>query len=212
MILLAMYGRARSGKDTAADYLAQQLGLYKYAFAEPLKTMLKSVFGDHFHEGDRSGICPETGKSYREMMQTLGTDLGRNLWNEDVWINLVQKKWDWVKDGCPVETNLGTMRNFRLNGEGTNGMILSDLRFDSEAEWVRSHGGFVIEVVRDHYTLVPPGIAGHQSEAGVNALLVDMVANNRGSLEDLQDCLDGIVFAAKKPGYLESLRSQARGS
>lgn len=193
MILLAMYGRARSGKDTAADYLAQQLGLYKYAFAEPLKTMLKSVFGDHFHEGDRSGICPETGKSYREMMQTLGTEWGRNLMTDDVWINLVQKKWDWVKDGCPYENRLGTVRNFEVNGKGlVNGMILSDVRFDSEAEWVKSQGGIVIEITGGIDTLTP-SVAGHVSEAGISDELVDLLVVNHGTLEDLHKLLDSIV-------------------
>lgn len=201
MILLAMYGKARSGKDTAADYLAAELGLYKYAFAEPLKTMLKSVFGDHFHEGDRSGICPETGKSYREMMQTLGTEWGRNLMTEDVWINLVQKKWDWVKDGCPHETPLGRISNLHLGKDQvTQGMILSDLRFDSEAEWVRSQGGYVIEIKRDHYDLSAPGIAGHQSEAGIREDLIDLLCLNYGSLEDLHLLLDALVGVAKTPG------------
>lgn len=193
MILLAMYGRARSGKDTAADYLAQQLGLYKYAFAEPLKTMLKSVFGDHFHEGDRSGICPETGKSYREMMQTLGTEWGREMMTQDVWINLVQKKWDWVKDGCPHETPLGRISNLHLGKEQvTQGMILSDLRFDSEAEWVKSQGGIVIEITRGIDTLTP-SMASHASEAGIRDDLADLLVVNHGTVEDLHKLLDSIV-------------------
>lgn len=206
MILLAMYGRARSGKDTAADYLAQQLGLYKYAFAEPLKTMLKSVFGDHFHEGDRSGICPETGKSYREMMQTLGTEWGRDMMTQDVWINLVQKKWDWVKDGCPHETHLGRISNLHLGKEQvTQGMILSDLRFDSEAEWVRSQGGIVIQIERGEPGR-SPGILGHQSEAGVDSKLVDLLVSNEGSLKELHELLDSIVHTAQNPGWGEDCR------
>lgn len=209
MILLAMYGRARSGKDTAADYLAQQLGLYKYAFAEPLKTMLKSVFGDHFHEGDRSGICPETGKSYREMMQTLGTEWGRNLMTDDVWINLVQKKWDWVKAG-------GWAAGAPSFG-GFSGMILSDLRFDSEAEWVRSQGGYVIEIKRDENPKsliekilsvagVEVGIPGHQSESGISHSLVDMLCCNHSTLEDLHQLLDALVEAIKKPEFEARVR------
>lgn len=185
MILLAMYGKARSGKDTAADYLAEQLGLYKYAFAEPLKTMLKSVFGDHFHEGDRSGICPETGKSYREMMQTLGTEWGREMMSEDVWINLVQKKWEWVKDG-------GRYPGMGMNGHQQEGMILSDLRFDSEAEWVKSQGGIVIEIKRPDDN-PPQGLAGHQSEAGIRDDLADLLVVNHGTLETLHELLDSIV-------------------
>ncbi|QYW06502.1 putative deoxynucleotide monophosphate kinase [Pseudomonas phage UAntarctica] len=181
-LLIGIYGRARSGKDTAADYLAKRLGLYKYAFAEPLKTMLKSVFGDHFHEGDRSGICPETGVSYRVMMQTLGTEWGRAL-NDNVWVNLVEKKWDWVNKGgwAPGAPDCG----------GFNGMVLSDIRFDSEAEWVRDHGGMVVHVCRN--VEPTPGIIGHVSEQGIRQGLVDYAINNGGTLPEFHQCLESLI-------------------
>lgn len=181
-LLIGIYGRARSGKDTAAEYLAKRLGLYKYAFAEPLKTMLKSVFGDHFHEGDRSGICPETGVSYRVMMQTLGTEWGRAL-NENVWVNLVGKKWDWVNEGgwAPGAPDCG----------GFKGMVLSDLRFDSEAEWVRDSGGLVVYIHRHAEQQV--GVIGHESEKGICPTLVDYLVDNNGTLSQLYQNLENLI-------------------
>ncbi|WP_445177068.1 deoxynucleotide monophosphate kinase family protein, partial [Pseudomonas aeruginosa] len=38
--LIGLTGRARSGKDTAANYLAAQFGLLVYALASPLKLAL----------------------------------------------------------------------------------------------------------------------------------------------------------------------------
>lgn len=191
MRLIGVTGLARSGKDHAAYYLAKNLNLYKYAFAEPLKTMLKSVFGDHFHEGDRSGICPETGRSYREMMQTLGTEWGRDLMDPQVWVNLVGKKWDWVKRGSPYSTEVGMVSDVKINDIhiSPQGMILSDVRFDSEAAWIKEHGGILIEIdrsgtVADKMVKWAVGIPGHASESGVNRDMIDITIRNDGTLFD----------------------------
>lgn len=185
-LLIGIYGRARSGKDTAAEYLAKRLGLYKYAFAEPLKTMLKSVFGDHFHEGDRSGICPETGVSYRVMMQTLGTEWGRAL-NENVWVNLVGKKWAEVL----YQRHHADTYRAAFGQDSAQGMVLSDVRFDSEAEWVRDHGGLIVHVNRGIQPT--PGILGHASEKGICPTLIDYTVNNGGTLSQLYQNLENLI-------------------
>lgn len=198
--LIGIYGRARSGKDTAADYLAKRHGLLKYAFAEPIKQMLKAVFGDHFHEGDRSGICPETGKSYREMMQTIGTEWGRDMMHPELWVRMAAKKWQWVQDGCPFETPIGTASHVCLGDKPVNnGMIISDVRFRSEAEWIRRAGGVVIQLY-GRGSDVPVGIPGHISESGLRLNEVDMGLNNNGDLEHLKYLLDGVgIFLNLEP-------------
>lgn len=195
MKLLGVTGLARSGKDHAADYLAKHMKMHKYAFAEPLKTMLKSVFGDHFHEGDRSEICPETCKSYRVMMQTLGTDLGREMWNPQVWINLVEKKRKEVED----QGKRPDVYRAAFRGEPPLGMILSDVRFDSEAEYLQLHGGVIVEIVRpEHHSLVDKvkhvvGLEGHQSEKGISRHFITHTIVNDGSLNDFDIKLMGLV-------------------
>lgn len=195
MRLVGVTGLARSGKDHAADYLAKHMNMYKYAFAEPLKTMLKSVFGDHFHEGDRSEICPETCKSYRVMMQTLGTDLGREMWNPQVWINLVEKKRKEVED----QGKRPDVYRAAFRGEPPLGMILSDVRFDSEAEYLQLHGGVIVEIVRpEHHSLVDKvkyvvGLEGHQSERGISRHYITHTIVNDGTLVDFDIKLMGLV-------------------
>lgn len=196
MILLGIAGLARSGKDTAADYLAGQLHLARYAFAEPLKTMLKSVFGDNFHEGDRLGICPETGVSYRHMLQTLGTELGRKLWCEDVWINLVEKRWNEVKGGNTYTTK---GRGRTLN----EGMILSDVRFDSEAEWIKGNGGVVVQLTRPTLATGTPEVT-HASEQGVSRSLIDVHIDNSGTVEYLHTQLSSLVEVLKVRPWLRA--------
>lgn len=191
--LIGIYGKARSGKDTAADYLAKRHGLMKYAFAEPIKQMLTACFGNHFYEGDRSGICPETGKSYREMMQTLGTEWGCNMMHPDLWVRMAASKWQGVKDvmGSMSEEGRGAYKGYK-------GMIISDVRTRSEAKWVRSAGGVVIELY-GRGTEVPVGIPGHISEAGLKPWEVDMGLNNGGSLEQLYENLNGVGIYLNLP-------------
>ena len=197
-ILIGVVGLARSGKDTAADYLAKELRLYKYAFAEPLKTMLKSVFGDHFHTGDRGGICPETQVTYRKMMQTLGTEWGRSL-HPDIWVNLVDRKWRWVQEGCPFELEYleGTARNVKFGNEPvTAGMVISDLRFDSEAWWLKNQGGILLEIRRGKPATKPWWkfwSRTHESERGISEGFERYVIHNDGNLEQLYRQIDGFI-------------------
>lgn len=200
MILIGVAGLARSGKDTAARFLADELGLYQYAFAEPLKTMLKSVFGDHFHEGDRSGLCPETGKSYRYMMQTLGTETGRLLWNDNVWVNLVGREFEKLKAN-PYRK--GGAFDARLGPGGHKGMILSDVRFDSEAEWIKGNGGVVVQLTRPTLATGTPEVT-HASEQGVSRSLINVHIDNSGTVEYLHTQLSSFVEVLKVRPWLRA--------
>lgn len=207
MKLIGVTGLARSGKDHAADNLAHLMKLHKYAFAEPLKTMLKSVFGDHFHEGDRSDICPETCKSFRVMMQTLGTEWGREMMNPQIWVNLVAKRWREVEAGGYLVLEPRAPGDHRAGCPSyiAEGMVLSDVRFDSEAEWIQLNGGVILEVVRpEHKSLGDKlrsvvGIAGHQSEKGISRHFITHTIVNDGTLNDFDLKILGLV--AELEGY-----------
>lgn len=175
-ILIGLYGKARSGKDTAADFISSRGGFHKYAFAEPIKKMLKSVFGDNFHEGDRSGVCPQAGVSYRHMMQTLGTEWGRDCINKDLWLNLAKAEWQWVLAGRPAHRPDWDLPR----------MVISDVRVPNEAEWILSQGGIVIEIVSDR-SPSSVGVEGHSSESGIPVSLVSIVVENNGTIKDLRN-------------------------
>lgn len=197
MMLIGLAGKARSGKDTAAAYLAKDIGLYRHAFADPIKRMLEQVFGNNFVDGDRERIDPISGVSYRKLMQTLGTEWGRAV-QPDLWTRVAKAKWEWVKDGMPWETPLGKCSNLQLHNEQMNaGMVLSDVRFDNEAEWIRSEGGIVIHVERPDTDQV--GIAGHASEAGLTKIHGDWVLRNDRSLCSLYANLRFLVEMLRDP-------------
>lgn len=197
MMLIGLAGLARSGKDTAAEVLARELGLYRHAFADPIKRMLEQVFGDNFVTGDRERIDPISGVSYRKLMQTLGTEWGRNI-QPDLWTRVAKAKWDSLRpfrEAFHPNGNLA-IRLGRLDVE-YSGMVISDVRFDNEAEWIRSEGGIIIHVERDSAEKV--GVEGHASEAGLTKIHGDLVVENNSTLEAYHDALDYLSALLKNP-------------
>ena len=84
MRLIGIAGKARSGKDTAASYLLNKLGgdWSAASFADPMKTMLNAIGVD---TSDEAKDLPSNqyGVSTRHMLQTLGTEWGRNIIADD---------------------------------------------------------------------------------------------------------------------------------
>jgi hypothetical protein len=160
--LIGITGRARSGKDTVADFIVSQTGGYKYSFADPLKQMLLPLGIDMSTPYWQERKEQETvfGVSPRRLMQTLGTEWGRNLIHPDLWLLLADQK---------------------ITQCGEN-MVVTDVRFENEAAWVRWYGGVVIHVVRPDATPVEQ----HISEAGINNHIDDMSICNDGTLEELK--------------------------
>lgn len=70
---IAIVGKARSGKDTVADYLVSKYGYTEYKFSTGVRDVINLVRGE------------ETNKNRREL-QDVGQGLRRAL-GEDIWVN-----------------------------------------------------------------------------------------------------------------------------
>ncbi len=172
--VIGIHGFARTGKDSVANFILAHRGGYLYSFADPIRAMLMPIgvdMSDPYWQARKEEVIPALGVSPRRMMQTLGTEWGRELINPDLWLILAKQ---------------------RLLNYGA-GMVIADVRFENEAAWVRNQGGRVIHVIRK---LAVP-VAAHVSEAGVVVDLEkgDVILHNEGSLQDLQhhvhEILDG---------------------
>ncbi len=167
-LLIGLTGRARSGKTTAAKHLIHMHGMIHYAFAMPLKGMLANGFNltDAHLEGRlKEQPLPWLGKSPRELLQTLGTEWDRGLVHGDLWLLL-------------AEQNLHNLASLLPEAPGA---VISDVRFENEAEFIRQRGGVVIHIQRPN----APGVAAHSSEAGIAIHDNDLVIHNDGELADL---------------------------
>lgn len=161
--LIGIAGRARTGKDTVANFIVAAIGGYRYSFADPIRAMLIPLgvdMHDPYWQERKEDIIPALGVSPRRMMQTLGTEWGRQIINPNMWL---------------------IMAHQRLLSNGP-GMVISDVRFENEAAWVRKHGGRIIHVIRPEAKVVE----AHASEDGIEMLDIDSQLFNSGTLEELQ--------------------------
>lgn len=165
--LIGITGLAMSGKDTAA-WMLRTHGYQQAAFADPLKKMA-SIFCDEpldlFHTVDgKAQTCDLHGKSRREILQLLGTECVKPWFGEGVW---VRHMFSRINSGA-----LGDR------------VVISDVRFEPEADAILDAGGYLIQMVRG------PGLQGaeaaHRSEAGINPDKVDFVVHNDSSLVALK--------------------------
>lgn len=171
MIVVGITGLIGTGKTMVADALCAHQ-FTKVKMAEPLKTMLRSIgmTDDHIEgslkEKPNEMLC---GQTPRYAMQTLGTEWGRQIIGEDVWVNLwAQQARDFL--------NLSV------------GVVADDVRFKNEAQAIRGLGGVVIRLERDGVERT-----GHKSEE--QDFEADYTLHNNGSPEGLIANVRTIVTA-----------------
>lgn len=143
--IIGIAGPAQCGKDTAADYLVRQLrGYTKVAFADPLKAMLKVGLGltdKQLYGGiEKELIDDRYGCSARHLMTDLGTGWGRNTVHLGIWVRAMESHIQSIKSH----------------------VIIPDVRFENEAEFVRKHG--VLLHIKGRGNNID---SDHESEAGV---------------------------------------------
>ncbi len=142
--LIAFTGLAGSGKSTAAQHLVKNHGFQRIRFAGPLKDMMRALgLTEAEIEGDRKETPCELlgGKTPRYAMQTIGTEWGRDLICQDLWIRAFNAALAKVPEGVPV--------------------VVDDCRFPNEADAIVAVGGVLVRVVRPG---AGAGAAGHSSE------------------------------------------------
>ena len=99
----------------------------------------------------------------RWVLQYFGTDVMRDHFAKDVWIWSIEKRL----------------------ASAPGPVVITDVRFPNEAEWIRSHGGEVWFVERDPIVDVSP----HESEAGLPEALVDWWIDNSGRPEQTREAV-----------------------
>ena len=159
-MIIGLTGLAGSGKSTAARYLVEKHGFTLVKFAGPLKSMMRALgLGDREIEGDlkEAPLAVLNYKTPRYAMQTIGTEWGRELIGENLWVNVAMAGAEIVlRDGGRV--------------------VIDDCRFSNEADAVRHAGGSIVRLVRSG-----SGIAGGHSSEG-QALPCDYTIENNDTI------------------------------
>jgi hypothetical protein len=186
-MLIGLHGKARSGKDTVAAHLIKKHNLFRYGPSVPVKDITAAMFNfPRWYLDDdkmKEEIDPFWHITYRQMAQKVGKECSRDIFGEDFWMRHVEKKFEEVKETCGIITQTNIL---------PEGMILADIRYPNEAEWVRARGGIVLFIVRDNAPTIS-GFANHEGEKGLSVDLADAVIYNNGTIEELYQQVDRIL-------------------
>lgn len=183
-MLVGISGKKFVGKDTVADMFAKvasPLVVQKAAFADTLKRVGSNISGiplEWFYDVQlKERIHPCCCKSPRRVMEE-ANGIFKECWGDDVFVVPVAKLF--------AESSAGLF-------------IATDVRFEVEADWVRSQGGFVVHVLRD------TGYSSNaKSEQGVVVQPTDFVINNSSTLGFLEYCVLGAYHSICEKGLTNS--------
>lgn len=190
-MIIGLTGFAQSGKDTAASFLVER-GFKRLAFADILRQSLYNLNPivavgmkrstpfdlddptvlDHLtiKSGRVQDIVDSIGwdvakvkfPEVRELLQRMGTEVGRELYGENFWVDMAMKQ---IKYNTIAHKEVGDY-------------VITDVRFPNEEAAVHRAGGRLFRIERPGTGAVNP----HASEQYVLRMPVDGVIFNDGDL------------------------------
>lgn len=179
--IVGLSGYARAGKDTLGAILVRRYGFERVSFADILRTAALALDPIVTNTSRRlSSLVRVAGweeakrnPEVRSLLQRLGTEVGRNLLGPDVWVRALFDSLD-----------------------PAGRYVITDCRFENEAQAVKAAGGVVVRVER-------PGtgaINQHVSETALDDWPFDLRVQNDGTVDDLTAAAAEVVALAE-PGY-----------
>ena len=147
MKLVALFGPQQAGKSEAAKAIATLPGWHRLSFAQPLYDMMSALLGTDARKLDKTVVYDALcGKTLREGLQLLGTEFGRNMIGDTIWLRAMERA-------------LHHHKIFEAAG-----VVIDDLRFANEYEFLRQRGATIIRIERAG-CIIPTLNQGHASEA-----------------------------------------------
>ncbi len=170
-MIIGINGKIGSGKDTFAHMIIeQQPGWEIKKFAAKLKQVASILTGappERFEDQDFKKQESEFGITYRELLQKIGTEAMRDNIHTDVWVRALFAEYK-LTNSYPLQPKYPNW-------------IITDCRFQNEADAIRDRGGYILRIDR-------PGTTNgtHPSETALDYYLFDWVISNSGDLDDLR--------------------------
>ena len=176
-MIIGLHGFAQSGKDSLAKIMVEDFGYTRIAFADILReaiyrlnpiveanidvergiviTRVQSLVDSI--GWDRAKVEYE---EIRRLLQVMGTEVGRQLFYEDIWVDAALKDYD---------------------PQGK--YVVTDMRFGNEVAAISGRKGVLVKVKR-------PGVGpvnDHVSDQGLPDEAFDLILDNDSTLEAWED-------------------------
>lgn len=139
-MIIGLVGFIGSGKGTVADILVQKKNYTKMSFADTVKDATAAVFGwprallegdtqasREFRETPDDWWSKRFGYDFspRLALQMMGTEAGRDVFHHNIWVYSLERKMELYPN-----------------------VVIADVRFPNEMEFIQEKGGFVVRVKR----------------------------------------------------------------
>jgi hypothetical protein len=172
-MIIGLSGYAQSGKDTVAKILVEKHGYKRIAFADPIRKLLYEMdplvpkgYGDNVINYRLQDMVDTYGwdkvkvdfPEVRRLLQDVGLG-ARKLFGDTFWI------YQALSDVAPQDK-----------------VVVSDVRFENEAQWIQEFSGQIWRVKR----VGTSAVNEHVSESELDGYPVDQIFVNNGTLEDLE--------------------------
>lgn len=175
--LMGVHGQIGHGKDTFHKHVTRARTAHHMSFANPLKLALQQIIGcdlrfyfgtqeqkaqplpkfwlNRLHEAwlklhPEQADNPTKWETFRESMQLFGTEVGRELIAELIWVWSIEFK---IMEGV-VKGHIGP----------TDMVVFADCRFQNEAKAILGWGGHVFEVRNGNILNQEADFGTHESE------------------------------------------------
>lgn len=182
-MIIGLSGYAQTGKDTLAQHLVDNYGFKRIAFADPIREALYALDPVLTDFPALSGIrlswivdkagwesVKKESAEVRRMLQRLGTEVARDQWGNDFWVNIAMKKAAEYKD-----------------------VVITDVRFPNEYNAIKFAGGKVWRVQKPDVQAVN----AHASETSLDGFDFDRIINNIGTIEQMHEAIDVLMYLNK---------------
>ena len=130
MRIIGIAGKMGSGKDYIASniiipYLELKLNqsCLPFCFADQIKINIMSKMNVPYHD-----VYIEKTNVTRNLLQQEGTENGRLVYGEDIWINYFD---NWTKI---------------FQNRGIKNIITTDCRFKNELQYIKNQGGIIMKI------------------------------------------------------------------
>jgi len=173
MNIIGISGLKQSGKDTAAQYLVKNFGFTRVAFADPIKDQMYILnpwvkTNDEHTSLRLASVVDAAGwdrakEEYleiRRLLQIYGTEVARDSFGADIWVNSAFRQ---------------------IQSKNLKNIVITDVRFQNEIEAIRKYGGKLIKI-KSNRTITNDD---HVSEQDLPDSKFDSIVINNGTIEDL---------------------------